>query len=1651
MYPPYRNKSFWDALDSLRDALGQTIQEKWGDFYNAIDTAAGGWLPGGVNSPEVAANAGKEWTPPADTTPFLGGIHEAMSKAFESPTTPEHLFQARDVPLIGGALRAAEAGVNLLNLPAEWGAGQAAMGIQGVRQALSPLTGDTGFDQQKLSEWRGAWASGDVERLSQLGGEALQETDPRLAFALQLGADPTNLVTFGLTQVRKAQALSKMTELASKAEKAAEIAQAAGDAAKAESLTAEAAHWRTLVEAAKGGRMEVAEKALRAGLGQRSWIEASEHADDLDAAKAAMMREGAFVKGRPAGASLAEKALTMLDPFRYTNEARAAAAADDTTNILGTLMHVVKNDPMAKPAELLQAFITNKVPSGPAYDPIRILARSRAGVATRVVLREMFGEGDKLNLTSFVREAADPKLTVPMLMERWHQRAEAALSKIYPSTPRNPYQQAVARFKDFATRWMYMGHAPGMTVNNLIGNLIPMVWDGAFDIGATLQDLAHRASFGKIPESKLRAWYKRAGFAPVEAGRGVTSADIEFAKKLESKLPFYKKAWETFKYGEWLKVNELIEQASSKRIYWSRFKTYFTNFIKASLPRPDSAKLPADVADAVIGFATVNAHDPASVRKYLLTLRGTTYRRAVLSADEVATLTDVNSPLHNISDKIVSILQETHPGGAYDTPEKFAAAMRTIEDDAVSRAVLADVSAVRQKHGLPPSISVQSQADDLVKEAAKDIAESAAEAGEEAAKAGVWIPSPAYDRAITARKAIKDVINKAGNLDQQREAENLFQQTERIRAFMVGRHREEVADLLAGKFDNAFAEIVAEATRREAERPFLQSPKQRGQAWENYYFPLATRLENALAGRLTSIADAIPPTATKPVEKTAAKAEPVEAAAKGKRRPRKAQQPEAAAPAPAAAAPAPAVTPPTAVATPAGTTLPQALSAAAEQTAQVVSNFIDGMVKRRLASWNETMSGLSKAEIDALEAWYHGVFMPKATMARQQASKMAVLDRDFALHNYSQKHNYDVWLAYIMPYAFWQTETGRKWAERIARNPQVLLSYARYREKRMKLEQELPPAYRNQIAFEINGMPFMVNIEATFNPLYQMIENFQDSARSATPAGKIVDTINQLGPTIYAPLQIAFGLTQPDAAAWIPYMTGTTRLIQAVTSAAGIGGPQGVNIEAIPRAALSAAEPAVKAAARQLPLARELGLGYAPPSPYEPYSPDTAIPAEASGIPAYEKYDPGRVMRSLLALKEQGAINPETRKPLSDRDIEKAIFTRSGAAWDMGMQETARRRLLSIVTGFTLGKGLKPRDEVEVELYKVRQEYYNIRNIQDPQARKDAYKKFYEANPWYPANKAASLSGAELEAAWRKQDLFNIIDDFVTPRFRAKMTADERAALERFYETKGDLTQMTAAQQAALEAALARARETEAQLTPEQKAERALASDLMAQYQEIKKRSDKEARAFWEAHDAVLSRWYGDPEVSRIYDVLGEYLTPRIRRELTADERGVIDRFYETKGDFTKFTPSEMEILKLAMLKLEKNYRALSKDEQEELRVAREQIAEYYRIKNTQGTAAARAYWNAHPLLEQWYGSGGQTSGQTGGQTGGKTGGKTSGQTSSAYNALLRRYLAVGHGGGARARGDNAGVSGANRTAWKPVTHRLPRGKLASDYWRMKR
>lgn len=324
------------------------------------------------------------------------------------------------------------------------------------------------------------------------------------------------------------------------------------------------------------------------------------------------------------------------------------------------------------------------------------------------------------------------------------------------------------------------------------------------------------------------------------------------------------------------------------------------------------------------------------------------------------------------------------------------------------------------------------------------------------------------------------------------------------------------------------------------------------------------------------------------------------------------------------------------------------------------------------ARWGtDLVEGIPPETYDRVLGFISDEWVPSLNDMRSRAIRVAQHERDFALHNYADRRNIDIWIHNLAPYFYWPSRTYPKWALRFIEHPRALANYMRYRDMLADANKDLPEWYRHQIRVQLPFMdyPIMLNIEQTLNPLYQLTNSFQDRDRLTTDIGKLFSEMSDVGAMPWAPLVMSLAMARAaagepeEAAAWLGYASPVTRAVKSATALAGMRGGEGITLE---------------------------------PWMWEGIGTD-----EVQAFSGMDKWDWRRVPKKLYEQAARGELTLE--------ELAYAEYKQEGEAWDRAKAAAIQERAPSNVISFLLGAGFRGRTPSDVEIERADQEWYELK------------------------------------------------------------------------------------------------------------------------------------------------------------------------------------------------------------------------------------------------------------------------------------------------------------------------------------------------------
>jgi hypothetical protein len=267
---------------------------------------------------------------------------------------------------------------------------------------------------------------------------------------------------------------------------------------------------------------------------------------------------------------------------------------------------------------------------------------------------------------------------------------------------------------------------------------------------------------------------------------------------------------------------------------------------------------------------------------------------------------------------------------------------------------------------------------------------------------------------------------------------------------------------------------------------------------------------------------------------------------------------------------------------------------------------------------------------------------------------VAVSARDFVLHAYPAKRNFDLVLSYLYPFHFWYNRTYANWLRRIVQEPEVIAAYAKYKEYLSRIHADAPDWWKYNLSTnDLPGLdsehPIYFNLEATLNPMYGLTGvDFEDPRKRVNWFTSVMDDVGKFGPSVWTPFQLAIATAlyqrgEKDAAArWAGRIIPQTAVVKSVTALLGAG---------------------------------------------DGWEIDPGVLLFADGLDIYERRRVGRSLGGMIQNEE-----------ITQAQAEQEGYMMQGPAWDEAKRRSALTRAPGQLLSFLLGTGFKIRPETDRQI-----------------------------------------------------------------------------------------------------------------------------------------------------------------------------------------------------------------------------------------------------------------------------------------------------------------------------------------------------------------
>lgn len=323
------------------------------------------------------------------------------------------------------------------------------------------------------------------------------------------------------------------------------------------------------------------------------------------------------------------------------------------------------------------------------------------------------------------------------------------------------------------------------------------------------------------------------------------------------------------------------------------------------------------------------------------------------------------------------------------------------------------------------------------------------------------------------------------------------------------------------------------------------------------------------------------------------------------------------------------------------------------------------LIREGRHTWGQYASPVVGQE-DALAKWLTEATSRTGVM-RYAAEQVATKARDFALHNYSKRHNFDTALGILYPYNFWYSRTYPNWLRRVPYNAKSISDFWNYRESLETLHAGMPDWWKWNInTNELLGMdvknPLYFNLEMSLNPMYGIMGvDFEDPHRRVDFLTRTIDDMNKFGPTTHTAINWLLMLKlyaqgEKDAAArWAGRMGQFPRFLTGAKATLGFGGED--------------LDPIVRI-----------------------FAGDT------------DPYTEQAVNRALAAMQAEGYGD------YSPEQFIEAAYAKEGDLWDAALQRVVQERFPGYTSSYMLGAGFRMRNENDIAIDVMYDEYFSLLN-----------------------------------------------------------------------------------------------------------------------------------------------------------------------------------------------------------------------------------------------------------------------------------------------------------------------------------------------------
>lgn len=994
----------------------------------------------------------------------------------------------------------------------------------------------------------------------------------------------------------------------------------------------------------------------------------------------------------------------LLHPFRSGNRGLAGelgerasltlaaamekAGAGDPGDLERILREFVAAGGKGDEAIVAQQFLKSQLGDLPA---------SRMGKQTTLFLRELAtdpktGEFSLSIVDDWFKKAKTPDEAIKNMLSGW----AGAVERIYPQPKKNIVRRAQDFYRSILSRYEYMGLNPGWAWRNAAGNTSMSMLGGyrPLESADVIEEFASR--WGDVP-LKLRKGYGGLGarYLGIEIQNALGAIGKEFRAVRAKDIPksMIKDFWKRLAKGTFmLKPSELFETAASERIVHQALGFFWKDHWNVKLPDWVGNLFPSRAQ--ATAFERM-ASDAVSQKELYGALQASRLGRNF--PDEL--LTRLDDLPGGLRQKILHAkLQATDA-------DDFARRMQGLSGEV-------DDWLVKQLDDLAPEISTS---DELLMGAAKaeeKIIESIEDEEIAAQVATILQPDEfkkqlVKDRATSMAWSEKLKRHVEANPEDGAATTNLL--VEHMQAGAPTAKRVDLARERAWALNNATPSGIAGKAQRDRiwTEYFTYS---RGE-WRKYWDDFSTKADKFISRRRRGEQIAIPGMENLVPGQQEEMAKLVDEWME---------------------------------------TLTPTRHAVAAISADDARQILD-----ELAEAGQGIHWGDMPEIEAAEdiiKWLDDEIVPQMHTTKAIGNRVALAERDYILYNYGEDLHIDAALSYLFPYPTWYRNTAMNVPRLLLYNPKYLEGYLDFKEAMHQVNEEAQglPWWEGQI--KVPGTDFYFNLEASLNPLYNMITDFHEPMRTKTLPGQWLERIGNIGPSLDVALWALYAYWRfkagepEEARAAMGYLGTPTKAFRYATALLGLGEGRGITLE--------------------------------------PWLWDD--PLSFAGLDHYEMIAVGRQFKEM---ENEGVATTE--------QLWDAGKMQNGDVWNEAVARMTKERALGLFLSWFVGIGFKPRKAYDIQIQKARnaqyefyqhaEAAYDMSTDEGQTAYKEAQQALYRYYPFLSYVMLVRRGELERDKAYTWEVLNRLPPGSNGQAIKDAAGVDD-PTINKFYETMGDFT-----------------------------------------------------------------------------------------------------------------------------------------------------------------------------------------------------------------------------------------------------------------------